>query len=123
MKFIALTILSVLVVVFVNPFTPFWIVMICIGMISALLGAKGFSSFLAGGLGMGLAWLGQTVFISYQTGSPLPDQMAEIMGLGSGVFLSMITGILGFLLGGFSAYSGSLFRRLFKKRPDNLYRG
>ena len=123
MKFIALTILSVLVVVFVNPITPFWIVMICIGMISALLGAKGFSSFLAGGLGMGLAWLGQTVFISYQTGSPLPDQMAEIMGLGSGVFLSMITGILGFLLGGFSAYSGSLFRRLFKKRPDNLYRG
>ncbi len=123
MKFIALTILSVLVVVFVNPFTPFWIVMIGIGMISALLGAKGFSSFLAGGLGMGLAWLGQTVFISYQTGSPLPDQMAEIMGLGSGVFLSMITGILGFLLGGFSAYSGSLFRRLFNKRPDNLYRG
>ena len=123
MKFIALTILSVLVVVFVSPFTPFWIVMIGIGIISALVGAKGFSSFLAGGLGMGLAWLGQTVFISYQTGSPLPDQMAEIMGLGSGVFLSMITGILGFLLGAFSAYSGSLFRRLFKKRPDNLYRG
>jgi hypothetical protein len=123
MKFIALTLLSVLVVVFVNPFTPFWIVMIGIGIISALIGAKGFSSFLAGGLGMGLAWLGQTVFISYQTASPLPDQMAEIMGLGTGVILSMITGVLGFLLGGFSAYSGSLFRRLFKKRPDNLYRG
>ena len=97
--------------------------MILIGVLSAVLGANGFVSFLAGGIGMGLSWLGQTIFLSYQTGSPLPDQMAEIMGLGSGVALSIITGVVGFLIGGFSAFSGSLFRKILKKKPDNIYKG
>jgi hypothetical protein len=94
-----------------------------IAITSAILGGKGFASFLSGGIGMGLAWLGQTIYLSYQTGSPLPDQMAEIVGLGSGVALSAITGVIGFLLGGFSAFTGSLFRKLFEKKPDNIYRG
>ena len=123
MKFISLTTLSAMIVVFVNPFFPFWIVMGLIGILSAILGGNGFVSFLAGGIGMGLSWLGQTVFLSYQTGSALPDQMAEIVGLGSGVILSAITGIVGFLLGGFSAFSGSLFRKLLKIKPDNIYKG
>ncbi|MBN3518662.1 hypothetical protein JYB62_01505 [Algoriphagus lutimaris] len=123
MKFISLTILIALIVVFVNPFFPYWIVMILIGILSVAFGLKGFVSFLAGGLGMGLAWVGQTVYLSFMTGSSLPDQMAEIMGASSGVFLSAITGLIGFLLGAFSAYSGSLFRRMLKKRPDNIYRG
>lgn len=123
MKFLSLTMLSALIVVFLNPFFPYWAVMILIGILSAVLGARGFVSFLAGGIGMGLSWLGQTVFVSYQTGSPLPDQMAEIMGLGSGVVLSAITGLIGFLLGGFSAFSGSLFRKMIKNKPDNIYKG
>ncbi|WP_296702972.1 hypothetical protein [Algoriphagus sp.] len=123
MKFLSLTILSALIVVFLNPFFPFWVVMVLIGILSAVLGAKAFVSFLAGGIGMGLSWLGQTVFLSYQTGSSLPDQMAEIMGLGSGVALSAITGVIGLMLGGFSACSGSLFRKLFKNKPDNIYKG
>lgn len=123
MKFISLTLLSVLVVVFLNPFFSFWIIMILIGGVSTMIGAKGFVSFLAGGIGMGLAWFGHTVFLSYSTGSPLPDQMAEIMGLGSGVALNAITGILGFVLGGFSSLSGSLFRKVLKAEPKNVYRG
>jgi len=123
MKFISLTTLSALIVVFINPFFPFWVVMGLISILSAVLGGKGFTSFLSGGIGMGLAWIGQTIFLNYQTGSPLPDQMAEIMGFGSGVALSAITGIIGFLFGGFSAYSGSLFRKLLKSKPDNIYRG
>lgn len=123
MRFISLTIVSALIVVFINPFFPYWIVMILIGILSTVFGLKGFVSFLAGGLGMGLAWVGHTVYLSFMTGSPLPDQMAEIMGASSGVFLSAITGLIGFLLGGFSAYSGSLFRRMLKKKPDNIYRG
>lgn len=123
MKFISLTILSALIVVLVNPFFPYWVVMILIGILSAVFGLKGFVSLLAGGLGMGLAWVGQTAYLSFMTGSPLPDQMADIMGASSGVFLSAITGLIGFLLGSLSAYSGSLFRRMLKKKPDNIYRG
>ncbi|EAZ79783.1 hypothetical protein [Algoriphagus machipongonensis] len=123
MKFIALTLLSVLIVVFLNPIFPYWIVMILIGIGAFLIWGKPIGAFFAGALGMGLAWLGQTVFLSMTTNSPLPDQMAEIMDLGSGVTLSAITGFIGFLLGGFSALSGCLLRNLFKRKPNNIYKG
>jgi len=34
-----------------------------------------------------------------------------------------VTAIIGFLLGGFSGLTGSLLRKVFRKEPDNLYRG
>jgi len=97
--------------------------MILIGIISALLGLSGLQGFLAGGLGMGLAWLGQAIFISASTGSALPNKIGELMGLGSGMTVAGVTAIIGFLLGGFSGLTGSLLRKVFRKEPDNLYRG
>lgn len=123
MRFIFLVMMTVLLVVFLNPVLPFWLIMILIGALAGLIGLKGAESFLAGGLGMGLAWLGQSLYISVGTGSPLPNRMGELMGLGSGMTLVGITAVLGFLLGGFSAMTGSLFRNLLKRKPDNLYRG
>lgn len=123
MRFIFLVIMTVILVVFLNPVLPFWMIMILIGALAGLIGLKGAESFLAGGLGMGLAWLGQSLYISVSTGSPLPNRMGELMGLGSGMTLAGITAVLGFLLGGFSAMTGSLLRNLLKRKPDNLYRG
>ncbi len=97
--------------------------MFLIAALSGLIGIKGAESFLATGLGMGLAWLGQSLYLSIMTGSPLPNRMGELMGLGSGMSLVGITAVLGFLLGGFSGLTGSLLRRLFRRQPDNLYRG
>ncbi|MDI1323078.1 MAG: hypothetical protein PSV36_10040 [Algoriphagus sp.] len=123
MRFIFLVIMTVILVVFLNPVLPFWVIMILIGALAGLIGLKGAESFLAGGLGMGLAWLGQSLYISVSTGSPLPNRMGELMGLGSGMTLAGITAVLGFLLGGFSAMTGSLLRNLLMRKPDNLYRG
>jgi hypothetical protein len=72
---------------------------------------------------MGFAWLGQAIFISTSTGSSLPNKIGELMGLGSGMTVVGVTAIIGLLLGGFSGLTGSLFRNLFRKEPDNLYRG
>ncbi len=123
MKFIGLTFLVVLVVGIINPFFPFWIVMICIGVVSALIGLPGFVSFLAGAIGMGLVWVGQSFYLSIYSGSDLPQMMSELIGVGSGMTLVAITGVLGFIIGGLSAWSGSALRSALKPTPDNIYKG
>lgn len=123
MKFILFTFLTALLVIVFNPFLPYWSVMILIAFFAALFGNRGAGAFFAGGLGMGLAWLGQSIYISTFSGSSLPSNMGELMGFGSEMPLFAITGVLGFLLGAFSAWTGSLLRKLFKKKPDNIYGG
>jgi hypothetical protein len=123
MRFIAITILTILIVVFLNPVAPYWMVMIGIFLVATLIKPTGGGAFFGGALGMGLAWIGQSIYIGLVTASPLPDRMGELMGMGSGMTLVAITGVLGFLLGGLSAWSGTLFRKLFKKTPENVYKG
>ncbi|TDQ19653.1 hypothetical protein DFQ04_1477 [Algoriphagus boseongensis] len=123
MRFILLTILSVLLVVFLGPIASFWVVMIGIGLLSALIFPNSFGAFMGGALGMGLGWVGLSIYIGLTTASPLPDRMGELMGLGSGMTLVAATGVLGFLLGGFSALSGVLFRKMIRPVPQNVYKG
>ncbi|RIW12372.1 hypothetical protein D0X99_19050 [Algoriphagus lacus] len=123
MRFIFLTLMTAILVVFLNPVAPFWVVMIGIGVLSALIYPNGIGGFLGGGLGMGLTWLGQSIYLGITTASPLPDRMGELMGLGTGMTLIAITGVVGFLLGAFSGWTGVLFRNLLQKTPKNVYRG
>lgn len=123
MRFIFLTILSALLVVFLNPITPFWIVMIGIGMLSALIYPNGIGGFMGGGLGLGLTWLGLSIYLGITTSSSLPDRMGDLMGLGSGMTLVGLTGVIGFLLGAFSGWTGVLFRNMLQKTPENVYKG
>ncbi|MDO8967512.1 hypothetical protein [Algoriphagus sp.] len=123
MRFIFLTILTAIVVVFLNPITPFWVVMIGIAVLSALVYPNGIGGFLGGGLGMGLTWLGQSIYLGITSASSLPDRMGELMGLGSGMTLVAVTGIIGFILGAFSGLTGVLFRDLLQKSPKNVYKG
>ncbi|MBA4301670.1 hypothetical protein SAMN03080617_02305 [Algoriphagus alkaliphilus] len=123
MRFIFLTILTAIVVVFLNPIAPFWLVMIGIAVLSALVYPNGIGGFLGGGLGMGLTWLGQSIYLGITSASSLPDRMGELMGLGSGMTLVAVTGIIGFILGAFSGLTGVLFRDLLQKSPKNVYRG
>lgn len=123
MRFIFLTLMTAILVVFLNPIAPFWAVMVGVGVLSALIYPNGIGGFMGGGLGMGLTWLGQSIYLGITTASSLPDRMGELMGMGSGMTLVAITGVLGFLLGGFSGLTGVLFRNMLQKSPKNVYRG
>lgn len=123
MRFIFLTIVIAILVVFLNPIVPFWGVMIAVGALSALIYPNRIGGFFGGGLGMGLTWLGQSIYLGIISGSSLPDQMGELMGLGSGMTLVAVTGIVGFLLGAFSGLTGVLFRNMLIKEPQNIYKG
>lgn len=92
-------------------------------MLSALVYPNSIGGFLGGGLGMGLTWVGQSIYLGITTGSPLPDRMGELMGMGTGMTLVAITGIIGFLLGAFSGLTGVMFRKVLQKAPNNVYKG
>jgi hypothetical protein len=123
MKFLLFTLLSALVVVFLNIVAPYWMVMIAVTALAALIRPTVWGGFLGGGLGMGLVWLGQTVYISAVTSSTLPDKMGALMGLGSGLSLMLLTAVLGFILGGSSGLLGVKFRNLIQKKPTDVYLG
>ena len=123
MKFLLFTLLSALVVVFLNIVAPYWVVMIAVTALAALIRPTLWGGFLGGGLGMGLVWLGQTLYISAVTSSTLPDKMGALIGLGSGLSLMLLTAVLGFILGGCSGLLGVMFRNLIQKKPTDVYLG
>jgi len=123
MKFLLFTLLSALVVVFLNIVAPYWVVMIALTVLAGIIRPSGWGGFFGGGLGMGLVWLGQTVYISAVTSSTLPDKMGALMGLGSGLNLMLLTAVLGFILGGFSGLLGVMFRNLVQKNRRDVYLG
>ena len=123
MKFLLFTLLSALLVVFLNIVSPYWVVMIALTVLAGLIRPSVWGGFFGGGLGMGLVWLGQTVYISAVTSSTLPDKMGALMGLGSGLSLMVLTAVLGFILGGCSGLLGVMFRNLVKKKRTDVYLG
>ena len=123
MKFLLFTLLSALVVVFLNIVAPYWAVMIALTVLAGIIRPSGWGGFFGGGLGMGLVWLGQTVYISAVTSSTLPDKMGALMGLGSGLNLMLLTAVLGFILGGFSGLLGVMFSNLVQKNRRDVYLG
>lgn len=123
MKFFGFLVVTVLVVVFANPFIPYWGVMISLFILAILLKPGNSASFWGGGFGMAMSWIGLSLYLTIQSGSDLPDKMAQILGAPSGTVLVVATGIIGFLLGSLSSLSGNLFRNIIKKRPTDIYRG
>jgi hypothetical protein len=123
MKFLLFTLLSALVVVFLNIVAPYWAVMIALTVLAGIIRPSAWGGFFGGGLGMGLVWLGQTVYISAVTSSTLPDKMGALMGLGSGLNLMLLTAVLGFILGGFSGLLGVMVRNLVQKKRTDVYLG
>lgn len=123
MKFFGFLVLTILVVVFVNPFVPYWVVMISLSILAILLNPGNSASFWGGGFGMALSWVGLSMFLTIQSGSDLPDKIAQILGAPSGTVLVAVTGVIGFLLGSLASLSGNLLRNMLKKQPNNIYRG
>ncbi|MGM0944222.1 MAG: hypothetical protein ACQEW9_03500 [Bacteroidota bacterium] len=123
MKFPSYFLSVVLLVALVSFWQPYWVVMIVIFAFGILITSRKATSFWGGGLGMAVAWLGQGVFISIKTGGKLADKIADIFGVSSGLWMLMLTVLLGFLLGSFSALSSNLLRKILKRERKDIYRG
>jgi len=121
-KFLILFLLTALAVFFLGGFLPYWGLMLAVALIAFFVGAGAGSSFLACGFSFGLVWFLMVIRILAVTGSALPQQMADLMGLKNDNLLWFATALLGILIGGFSGMTGSLFKKLFEKKYDGVYR-
>jgi hypothetical protein len=121
-KFFGLFILVALIVYFVGTYLPFWGIMILVALATYFIGASPGISFLSSGLSYGLVWLFLSIWISIDSGSDLPKKMAELMGLSNDNLLWFATGLIGFIIGGFSGLTGSLFRKVLEKRDKGIYK-
>lgn len=120
MKFFTLCIISAVAALLLGPFIPYWGLMIVIGMAAALIGGKGIIAFLGAGLGMALVWFAVPLWITIRTGSELPSRIGGIMGVDNPIILILITSLIGFVIAGFSAWTGNSFRKILSQ-PDMPY--
>jgi hypothetical protein len=95
-------------------FLPWWIIaLIAFGM--ALWRARTAGhAFLSGFLGIGLGWLGTSLFIHLRTEAILTAKVAQLFSLPGGVLL-VITALVGALVGGMAALSGYFCRKAVER--------
>jgi len=76
-----------------------------------LIYQKSWKAFLSGFIGLLLLWGGLALWIDIKNDSILSARISQLFGIGNNSFLLiLITGIVGVIVAGFAAMSGSFFR-------------
>ncbi len=108
MKFLVQVLFTIIFCAVLQFFLPWWTLAIGAFGVAFLFENKSFPAFAAGFVGVALLWLGIAVYISIATDSVLTTKLNQLLPINSLV----ITALIGGLVGGFGALTGSLFRRL-----------
>ncbi len=92
-------------------FLPWWNVAIA-GFLAALLLRRSYGqAFFGGFLGIFILWTGMAFWITWSTGSPLPERVAEMISPSMSDWgLALLTGVIGGLVAGFASIAGRAFR-------------
>jgi hypothetical protein len=91
---------------------PWWSFVISNAIISIVIVQKPWLSFLTGALGVAIVWVGLAISIDSANNHILSTKVAQILPLGgSYIKLIVVTGIIGFLLGGLGSITGSFVRK------------
>src|ERR1700704_3938367 len=94
-------------------YLPWWGIAIAAFLVSAAIPQKPALSFLSGFLGVFLLWEVLAWWIDNKNNGILSQKIASILPLnGSSVFLIVITSVIGGLVAGVAALSGTYMRRL-----------
>ena len=111
MKFLTATLLTVLLSFIAGLYMPWWSIAIISFAVAALIHQKPFNAFLSGFFALFLLWGGLAYWIDMKNNHILSQRVAELMKLGpSSITIIIVTGIIGALVAGFAALSGSFLR-------------
>ena len=110
MNFVKQLIVTLALCFILQYFLPWWTLALGAFAGGYLFGNKGWVSFFAGLLGVGLLWFSAALFIDIQTQSILTEKVARIFPTKTPALLFLLTAIMGGLPAGFAALTGSLLR-------------
>ena len=111
MKFLAATLLTALLAFISGLFLPWWGIAITSLLVALLVHQKAGKAFLAGMLGVFILWAGMAWWIDMKNNGVLSKKVAAVLPLGGNtILLILLTGIIGGLVAGMAAISGSFLR-------------
>jgi hypothetical protein len=94
-------------------FLPWWGFALAAALVSALIPQKPFIAFICGFLAICLLWGGLARSIDAANSGILSKKVAEILPLGgSSLLLVLVTALVGALVGGSAALTGSYFAKM-----------
>lgn len=118
LKYVLSILVTSLVAFVAGLYLPWWGIAIAAFLVSAAIPQKPAFSFLSGFLGVFLLWEVLAWWIDSKNNGILSQKISSIMGLGgSSVFLIVITSLVGALVAGFGAITGTYARRLIYPVP------
>ncbi|MEM6735810.1 MAG: hypothetical protein AAGC64_03420 [Bacteroidota bacterium] len=107
---------------FLSSLSAWWISMVISFFVCFTFPSSGLNAFIAGFLGVGLTWMGYSWILDTQNELVFSSKIAAIMQVGDPLILVLAAGIIGGFVSGFSALTGTCFRKLFTKpKPKSLY--
>lgn len=115
MKLIASILLTALLSFIAGLYLPWWSLAIVAFVTALLIPQSLFKSFLSGFVAIFLLWSLLAWWVDAQNESLLSRKIAQLIPLGgSSLLLILVSALVGALVGGFAALTGSSFRRLVK---------
>ena len=106
MKFLIQVITTLVVCFILQYFMPWWTMAIGAFGVGYFFKSNGYRSFLAGLLGVSLLWLNMSFYIDLATHSLLTEKVNRLLPVNA----FLLTGIIGGLVGGLAALTGSLLK-------------
>ena len=111
MRFILATLLTATLSFIAGLYTPWWSIAIIAFLVALLVKQRYGLAFLSGFAGIFLLWGLLAFWIDIKNNHVLSRKMADVFQLGgSSVLLIIVTALVGALVGGFAAMSGSSLR-------------
>lgn len=111
MRLILATLLTATLSFLAGLYTPWWSIAIISFLVALLIKQRYGVAFLSGFLGIFLCWGILALWIDMKNNHVLSNKMAQLLPLGgSSILLILVTGLVGGLVGGFAAMSGSSLR-------------
>jgi hypothetical protein len=96
-------------------FLPWWVVAIAAFLAALFTGKTAGHSFISGFGAVFIVWIVLALFKSIPNDHILAKRISELFHLPSWQWILVITGLVGGLVGGFSALSGLLLKKAFEK--------
>ena len=113
MKFIIAILLTALLSFSIGLFTslPWWSFAICAFIVAIAIHQKAWKAFLSGFIALALLWGLMAAYYDLNNDHFLSTKIAGVFSLGSSTLLLVVTALVGGLVAGFAALTGSFLRK------------